>query len=43
MAKIASFGWERRIRATRPQSYDIAIAIALAVAAGMAASYPSFW
>jgi hypothetical protein len=36
---IASF--ERRIKLLRPQSYDIAVAIAVAI--GMAASYSLPW
>jgi uncharacterized protein (DUF2062 family) len=38
MTKIALF--ERRIKLLRPQSYDIAVAIAVAI--GMAAAYPMF-
>ena len=40
MTKITLFGRAWRINILRPQSYDIVIAIAVAV--GMAASYPLF-
>ena len=33
--------WERRIRNLRPQSYDIALAICVAI--GLAAAYPMLW
>jgi len=36
-----SNSWERRIRALRPQSYDIAVAVAVAV--GLAAAFPLLW
>jgi hypothetical protein len=39
-AEAKQSGWERRVRPLRPQSYDMGIAIGIAV--GMAAAYTLF-